>query len=49
MTDIILHDIPDRMHEALCRRGEQHGHTAEQEARAMIEDALANERVLRNR
>ncbi len=47
MTDIVLHDISDETHEALCQRAKRHGRTAEEEARVLIDDALMNEKILR--
>ena len=44
MKDLNLRDIPDEVHSALSARAEQHGRSAEAEAREILKDAvLANE------
>ena len=47
MTDIVLHDLSEETHEALCQRAKRHGRTAEEEACVLIDDALMSEKILR--
>jgi plasmid stability protein len=46
MPDLILHDVPEEELEALEARGARHGRSVEAEAKHLLHEAAAEERLL---